>query len=330
MSRARARDAASFERETGFSGGAMPQSPPNESHAVYWLFYPLTLLECAAMAVVAAFSYLLLRVLYFSWWHPESAKVRPPGRVKPQLDTEDALRAMQAVEDIARQSGAQVYWISGTLLGLERLGRPLPHDNDLDLGINTADPRCLDLVRALWASDSIVEIAPQRISRKIRIQNPDLQHVANCIIRYKAAVRTGDEPGKPAVKIDIFLHFPYCGGLMHGTRNSLWWNSTLDVARKSYGSGAFSVPADPHRYLLENYGDYRTEVKEFENSIDCPNAMNIFSWQSLGYLLARLQLMVKLGKLERARRVNRRIRATIRKGLSPFDGRAPRRQPLAT
>lgn len=328
MSRASGRDLAQFERVTGFRAQAMPQSLPNESHLAYWLAYPLTLVECAAMAAAAAFSYLLLRVLYFDWWHPKEARVRPAGRVKPRLDSEDGLRAMQVVEGIARQSGAQVYWISGTLLGLERLGRPLPHDNDLDLGISTDDPHCLDLVRALWTSESIVEIAPQRISRKIRIQNPDLQHVANGIIRYKAAVRSQGDPGKPPVKIDIFLHFPYCGGLMHGTRNSLWWNSPLAVTQKGYASGAFSVPQDPHRYLSENYGDYRTEVKEFENSIDCPNAMNIFSWQSLGYLLARLQLMVKLGKLERAQRVNRRIRATIRKGLSPFDGHSPRRLPL--
>ena len=328
MSRASERGPAHFERVTGFRAQAMPHSLPNQSHAAYWLVYPFTLVESAAMAAVAAFSYLLLRVLYFRWWYPEKARVRPAGRVKQRLDSEDGLRAMQVVEGIARQSGAQVYWISGTLLGLERLGRPLPHDNDLDLGISTDDPRCLDLVRALWASESIVEIAPQRISRKIRIQNPDLQHVANGIIRYKAAVRGQGDPGKPPVKIDIFLHFPYCGGLMHGTRNSLWWNSPLAVTQKEYGSGVFSVPQDQHRYLFENYGDYRTEVKEFENSIDCPNAMNIFSWQSLGYLLARLQLMVKLGKLERARRVNRRIRATIRKGLSPFDGRLPRRLPL--
>jgi hypothetical protein len=329
MSRGSGRATADFGRVTGFKGQAMPQSLPNESHAAYWLVYPFTLLECAAMAAIAGFSYLLLRVRYFGWWHPEKARVRPPGRVKPRLDTDDALRAMQVVEGIARQSGAQVYWISGTLLGLERLGRPLPHDNDLDLGISTADPRCLDLVRALWASESIVEIAPQRLSRKIRIQNPDLQQVANGIIRYKAAVRSEGESGKPPVKIDIFLHFPYCGGLMHGTRNSLWWNSPLAATQKGYGSGVFSVPEDPHRYLFENYGDYRTEVTEFENSIDCPNAMNIFSWQSLGYLLARLQLMVKLGRLERAHRVNRRIRATIRKGMAPFDGRSARRLPLA-
>jgi len=316
-----------FERETGFRSAEMPQAQPNESHLAYWLFYPVTALECAVMAIAVTFSYLLLRCRYFGWWHPEASRKRPPGRVKPKMDGDAARHAMQAMEGISKQAGARVFWISGTLLGLERLGRTLPHDNDLDLGVCTDDPHCLDLVRALWASGRIASIAPQRISWKIRIQNPDLQHVPNGIIRYKAAVRGEGTPGAPPVKIDIFLHFPYCGGVMHGTRNSLWWNSPVQVTRKSYGSGEFCVPEDPHRYLFENYGDYRTEVKEFENSIDCPNAMNIFSWQSLGYLLSRLQLMLKLGRIDRARQVNRRIRATIVKGLRPFDGRAPR-QPL--
>jgi hypothetical protein len=315
---------ADFERQTGFRTRTMSQSLPNERHGGYWLFYPVTFLECVAMTAVTVFSYLLLRTLYFKWWHPESARKRPPGRVKKSLDTGEALRAMHTIEGIARQSQAQVFWISGTLLGLERIGQPLPHDNDLDLGISTADPRCLDLIRALWASDRIVEIAPQRISWKIKLQNPDLQHVPQCIIRYKAAVRSEGGPGKPPIKIDIFLHFPYCGGVMHGTRNSLWWNSPLRVAQKRYGASTFSVPEDAHRYLYENYGDYRAEVKEFENSIDCPNAMNIFSWRSLGYLLSRQQLMLKLGRIERARQVNARIKATIRKGLLPFDARKTR------
>ncbi len=297
---------------------------PNRSHFAYWLLYPVTLLECAAMLLVSTLGYLLLRIVYFPWWHPESARRRAPGRIKKLIDSEEALRAMRTIERIAGESQARVFWISGTLLGLERMGRPLPHDTDLDLGVCIDDPHCLDLIRALQSSDRIAEIAPQLISWKIQQQNPDLQHVPDCIIRYKASVRSENASASENVKIDIFLHFPYCGGLMHGTRNSLWWNSPLGVMQKQYGPNTFSVPANAHQYLFENYGDYRAEVKEFENSIDCPNAMNIFSWRSLGYLLSRLQLMVKLGRTERARRVNRRIRATILKGLLPFNGQSPR------
>jgi hypothetical protein len=323
----RGRDLAGFERVTGLRPDAVSQVLPNASHATYWLIYPITLLECVAMALVSALSYLLLRVTYFKWWHPETARVRPPSRAKKSINTEAALRAMQTIESIARETQAQVFWISGTLLGLERIGQPLPHDNDLDLGICVADSHCHDLIRALWASDRIAEIAPQTISRKTRHQNPDLQHVSNRIIRYKAGVRSEDGSGLAPIKIDIFLHFPYRGGLMHGSRNSLWWNSPLCVMQKRYGSRMFSVPEDAHRYLVENYGEYQTEVKEFENSIDCPNAMNIFSWRSLGYLLSRLQLMLKLGRVKRAHQIIRRISVTIRKGMYPFSGRTPRQQP---
>ena len=314
-------DKGNFERITGFRTATLVQSAPNSSHLAYWLYYPVTLLECLTMSLVSGISYLLLRVAYCRWWHREAARTRPARMQKQLLDSADALEAMQAMERIAAASQARIYWISGTLLGLERTGRPLPHDTDLDVGISTDDPHCLDFIQALWASEDIIEIAPQFISRTIQIQNPDLQHVPNCIIRYKAAVRNQRNSGKPPVKVDIFLHFPYCGGLMHGTRNSLWLNSTLDVMQKRYGEHSFSIPENPHRYLTENYGDYRTEVKEFENSIDCPNAMNIFSWRSLAYLMSRLQMMVKLGRIDRARLINRRIRATILKGACPLDAR---------
>jgi hypothetical protein len=306
----------------GDAPGTSKGSLPNQSHIGFWLFYPLTLLECAAMALAVALVYLLLRIFYSRWLYPNSARTRAPSRVKKSMDSEQALRAMRIVEQIAAESGARVFWISGTLLGLERNGRPLPHDNDLDLGICIFDPQCPEFIRALQASDSVVEMVPQMISWKIKMQNPDLQHVPQCIIRYKAAVRPEGGHGNVPVKIDVFLHFPYRNGLMHGTRNSLWWNSSVEFAQKTYGPNALSVPQDAHRYLLENYGDYRKEVRDFENSIDCPNAMNIFSWTSLGYLVSRLQLLIKLGRIDRARQVNARIVATIRKGMYPFDARA--------
>ena len=287
----------------------------------YWMAFPVTLLECALMAVVAALAYGLLRVRYLTWWHPERFRQRPGRMVKGVIDTDNALGAMETIEGIARDSRAGVYWISGTLLGLERLGRPLPHDNDLDLGLNIDDPQCADFVRALRESPDITEMAPQGMSWKTRIQNPDLHHIPGGIIRYKAAVRNSRSPEKAPVKLDLFLHFPHVGGSIHGTRNSIWWNSTPAVAKRSYEGGAFSVPADPHLYLTENYGDYASEVKDFENSIDCPNVMNIFSWRSLGTLLSRLQMMVKLGRIDRARQINGRIAATILKGLMPFSDR---------
>lgn len=284
----------------------------------WWAGYPVTLVEALLMAGVAALAYGLLRLRYLRWWHPERLRQRPRRMVKDVIDADAALDAMETIERIARDSRAGIYWISGTLLGLERLGRPLPHDNDLDLGLDIGDPQTADFLAALRASSEISEIAPQGMSWKTRIQNPDLHVIPGGIIRYKAAVRNAHAPEKPAVKLDLFLHFPHSGGAIHGTRNSIWWNSTPRVAHRFYGGRMFSVPEDSHRYLTENYGDYRKGVKEFENAIDCPNVMNIFSWRSLGTLLSRLQMMVKLGRIDRAHQINQRIAATILKGLFPF------------
>ncbi len=284
----------------------------------YWAAYPATLVECALMASLSSISYGLLRAYYLKWWYPEKLRRRPRRMLKDVIDVENALAGMQTIERIGRDSRAGLFWISGTLLGLERLAQPLPHDNDLDLGLDIDDPHGEGFVRALWASPDISEMAPQRLSWKTRIQNPDLHHVRGGIIRYKAAVRNPQTPHKPAVKLDLFLHFPYCGGSMHGTRNSIWWNTTPGVVKHPYGDREFSVPADAHLYLTENYGDYRREVKDFENSIDCPNVMNIFSWRSLATLVSRQQMMLKLGRPDRAHQINKRIMATILKGLIPF------------
>lgn len=284
----------------------------------YWTSYPLIILECALMASLVLTAYMLMRLAYASWWYPEHARQRPRRRVKGVIDPETALEAMQVIEGIGENTGAAPYWISGTLLGLERLGQPLPHDNDLDLGLNIDDPRADDFIQALWSSPHIASIAPQRLSGKARIQNPDLHAIPGGIIRYIAFVCPRSIPGGRATKIDIFLHFPYCGGSIHGTRNSIWWNSTSVATKRSYGERQFSVPQDCRLYLTENYGDYREEVKDFENAVDCPNVMNIFSWRSIKSLLSRMQMMIRLGRIDRAKQINERIIGTIRKGLEPF------------
>jgi hypothetical protein len=292
-----------------------------------WLMiYPLTLLECALMTIVSVYAWIQWRIVYCSWWYPENSRQRPDRLIKPKIDVQDAMAAMRTIEDIARESGARIFWISGTLLGLERHGHPLPHDKDLDVGISIDDPHCMDFIRALWASNRIGSMKPQFISKKTRMQNPDLRCIPAGIVRYMAGVGADGSAGESQVKLDVFLHFPYSGGVVHGTRNSLWWNSAPAVMQKTYGKASFGVPQDVHLYLTENYGNYQDEVREFENSIDCPNAMDVFSWKSWTYLLTRQRMMLRLGRVARARLVNRRLRSTILKGLFPLAERRSRVQ----
>lgn len=287
------------------------------NHLAYWLVYPLTVLECGLMACLALLHHAFWRVVY-ALRPGHMPRQRPTRMVKQTIDTDNALGVMQTLEDIGRASGARLFWLSGTLLGLERQGRPLAHDTDMDAGVCVDDPHYPDLIRALAASAHVAEIAPQFISLKARIQNPDLHVVPGGVIRFKSFVRNAAAPHLPPVKTDIFLHFDYCGGQMHGSRNSLWWNSPFEVVHRTYAGREFAVPRDAHLHLTENYGDYRSEVRDFENSIDCPNAMNVYSWASLAYLLMRQFVMLRLGRADRAALVNRRIRATLLKGIYPL------------
>jgi hypothetical protein len=287
------------------------------------LLYPFTIVEAVAMLLVAGVHWCWVKVYFSALWFPES-KRRPVRLNRNQpINTDMAIACMKQVETVANETGTPIYWLSGTLLGLERLGRPLPHDYDLDVGIFAGDSRNDRLMAALAEAGLLAACHSQILGLKCRIQNPDLNGVTNGLLRYKTAVCP--EPGdtKNAIKVDFFIHFPYAGGSMHASRNSIWWNSNFNTRQKNYGCGTYTVPLDVERHLTENYGDYKTERKDFENSIDCPNAMDIYSWHSLVYLLTRQYWMVRLARPARAGQVARRIRCTILKGLLPFRNYPP-------
>jgi hypothetical protein len=284
----------------------------------FWLallYYPYTVVEAVAMAgcalVLTLFAQPIFSDAFFVFEKRKSDKHK---RIKEPFDTVAALNAMKAVEQIARECNANIYWISGTLLGLERIGTPLPHDHDLDLGINSDDPALPLFVQTLAASKNITVIVPRYHGLKRRIQNPDLWTVRDGLLRY--TLEYCENAQKP-VKIDLFLHFQYGANIIHLSRYTIWENSPFKVVQREYGSNRFSVPSPPSQYLAENYGDYSVEQKEFENSIDCPNVRNIYSWDSLFYLFRRRQLMLKRGWVKKDRNLARRIWRTIGKGLYP-------------
>ncbi len=269
------------------------------------------------MAGVVGLHSIIANVLYHPVWYP--AQWRTTRRYTERLipDANQALEAMNSIEALAANSGAKVFWLSGTLLGLVRLGKPLPHDNDLDIGIFCDDPKAGQFVAEFARSEIAAHFKPQTISWKTRLQNPDFHMIKDGILRYKAGIKVGSSAQKKTVKVDIFLHFDYQGRMAHASRNTVWSNSAFDIHKRTFGTNTFTIPKDMDRHLAENYGDYKTEVKEFENSIDCPNAGNIFSWPSLVYLMERKQLMIKLQRHDRAAQINRRILATLKKGLFP-------------
>jgi hypothetical protein len=288
----------------------------------FWAFvlYPFTVVEVLVMVVIWAMQDVALRLYYADAWYPQHRRTTDKyERWARAMDSNAALRTMLELDHIAASTGTRTCWISGTLLGLERQNRPLDFDHDLDLGLFVDDPtlpQFFKKVELICVNGTKPEA--RRLSSKCFLQNPDLYMIKDRIARYTAQLKDPKGVYKRATKIDFFLHFPYRQGQVHLSRNSMWWNADMSVRVKTYGEHSFVVPADTHRYLTENYGDYKTESKEFENAVDCPNALSIFSWVSFVYLLKRKNLLMRLSKKSAIKKLDRRIKQTLGKGLLPF------------
>ena len=72
-----------------------------------------------------------------------------------RINTDAGWNILKEVQRIADVTGAEVFAISGTLLGIHRNGGLLAHDVDIDVGIHLDDPRLgLLLERRLVRDDS--------------------------------------------------------------------------------------------------------------------------------------------------------------------------------
>jgi len=213
---------------------------------------------------------------------------RPPltSQRKSPMSTETAEAALRYVLAIARSCGARLFLISGTLLGFYRGGGLLRHDKDIDLGVLWDDPRQPDHLTALGNADRLRLHETVRLGRINALMNPAIPplYADAMTLKYDYLAE-----GAPSVRIDLFVHFPMRGELVHGTVRSLWANSPFALAVHDMGGEALLVPADCEGYLTENYGDFRTEQPIFESSVDCPNVRNCLSWPALVFLLRKLR-----------------------------------------
>jgi hypothetical protein len=172
-----------------------------------------------------------------------------PGRPLPVtrlagLGAPDAIGDLCQVLDRAR---VPFFFAAGTALGLVRDGRPLGTDSDLDVGVFAEDwdrPRLVEL----FTRDPRFDLDPHPQSEKVGLRH---------------------RGGSP---VDIFRFYEEDGRRWHDGVFVRWWNSPFQVVRRVVGGRAVPLPADPERYLAENYGDWRTPVPGFDAfTDDAPN-----------------------------------------------------------
>ena len=210
----------------------------------------------------------------------QKRKIKQRDR-KPDFDVVSARLALKAFSDLFPISNTPWFIISGTFLGLIRQGDFLRHDYDIDIGIFSSDFKFSEFINAIATSKnfSIKKIDKSHTIGPNRSEEPVLIKIIH----------------ESGVHIDFFIHHKEHRDenlyIWHGSSIHRWDNSTFTLKRYNFGGTEVFGPAESDKYLTENYGDWRTEVKNFSCTTDTPNFSVCFEPIPVSIILRRLCLL---------------------------------------
>jgi hypothetical protein len=173
------------------------------------------------------------------------------------------------------------YVVSGTFLGLHRENGFLPHDYDIDLGINAHDVDVDALIRHL---KDLPEHTIKSIYTIPRIQ------IRSETVQYTEEVGIVKLIHTSGIQIDLFIHHRRGDHLLHGSRIHMWSNSAYGLTRRTLAGIDVLAPDDPDRYLRENYGEWRIPKTAFNCSTDTPNLTITQNFYALAFFIRKLLL----------------------------------------
>lgn len=221
-------------------------------------------------SLIAARSRFFKTIARFEWGH----KARPPEK----LGWADAAAA--CLSDLKHEfdkEGIPFFLISGTFLGAFRDSSILAHDKDIDVGID--ESVSLERVRNLFASSTRFALREIPSKRTVFLRHAN------------------------GVNVDVFSHYMEDGKYWHEGTKVRWWNSPFDTANIHFLDGTYKVPANAERYLTENYGEWKTPVREFETFVDTPNMKVTDPDHLVWYYMSRLTDYYLLGRKAQFSRV---------------------------
>ncbi|QOG11266.1 hypothetical protein [Arcobacter sp. FWKO B] len=172
------------------------------------------------------------------------------------------------------------YIISGTFLGLHRENGFLKHDIDIDIGINYEDIK--DINQFLKDLKKLPNISVKNIIHmpKINIKSDEITYDDRLGI-----IKLVDITG---IQIDVFIHYKEGDKIIHGSKIHQWENSSFSLKTDMLEGVEVYCPDNPEIYLNENYGDWKTPIKEFSCSTGTPNLTVAQNFFSIAFFLRRL------------------------------------------
>jgi hypothetical protein len=164
-----------------------------------------------------------------------------------QLKGKNGLSVIRDISDALGKAQIPFFLAAGTALGIIRDGRPLDHDNDIDIGI----------FEEHWNRDKLIEIFRNHANFDFDPPHPKSTKIG-LVHRGGAA-------------IDIFRFYKEGESIYHDAVFVRWKNSPFKVVKRRTASADYFLPEDENRYLSENYGDWRTPDSSFDAFVDGNN-----------------------------------------------------------
>lgn len=249
--------------------------------------------------------------------NPAQAGGRKGNGRRADFSSADADGALQDFARIARDISLDWYAISGTLLGIVREGGWLPHDYDIDLGVDAAG---LDFEALQKAFSTLPCFTVKRVDHQLRIARDGgdgNRRVEWLPVMLKLIHRTG-------INVDVFVHHLEDGVCWHGSMIHRWDNTPFEIAEYRLGPVAVPGPADADLYLTENYGAWRVPVTEFSSTTGTPNLGVVRNLFSPALFIKRIGMGLRAGDLAGADQMMARLRAA---GAVVDDAGVPRFNP---
>lgn len=159
-------------------------------------------------------------------------------------------RVLSVLRDLRKVMEAErvpFFFAAGTALGIVRSGRPLDHDDDIDVGIFEEN----------WDRDALLSAFSKHPHFDLEASLPD-----------RPKIRLVHRGG---AGIDIFKFYREGRAIFHDGNFVRWKNSEFQIEKHRSNGGRVYLPTNIDRYLTENYGDWKVPDKQFDAFIDGPN-----------------------------------------------------------
>ena len=207
----------------------------------------------------------------------QNATEKLPKTVKAAKSIGEAgTEALLDIVKLLNDASIPNFAAAGTCLGIVREGRPLPFDNDIDIGIMEEDFDQAKLIALTDESPLFTSSIPHPRSPKV-----GLKHVNGA-------------------EIDLFKFYKEKGMIWHNGVFVRWCNKPFALETKILDGVEIRIPAG-HDYLVENYGvNWDTPDPLFNAFLNGPNREVIWEEYYAAHMLRTINLTIRQGNLEKA------------------------------